>query len=253
MNNLDLFAGIGGFSLGMEKAGFKTAAFCEIEPYCKKVISQRWPEVPIYDDIRELSASRLVADGIRIDTITGGFPCQDVSAAGSMWGKRQGTDGERSGLWAEFARLIGEIKPKYAIVENVPAILAGDSGRWFGRILSDLAALRYDAEWHSIPASALGACHHRERLWIIAYPNKQGLEGGSEARDVREEGTQRRYQFFAGCNRIQGTEWTVEPPVCRVVNGLPKRSHRLKGLGNAIVPQIAEIIGEEIMAKHNYV
>lgn len=253
MNNLDLFAGIGGFALGMERAGFKTAAFCEMEKYCQKVLKQNWPEVPIYDDVRELSASRLASDGIRIDTITGGFPCQDISAAGAMWGKRQGTDGERSGLWGEFARLIGEIKPRYVIVENVPTILTGDSGRWFGRILSDLAALRFNAEWHSIPASALGACHHRERLWIIAYPNQQGLEGCSEAGNASEEGPQRRYQFFAGCNRIQGTTWKAEPAVCRVVDGLPRRSHRIKGLGNAIVPQIAEIIGGEIMAQHNRV
>ena len=167
---LDLFAGIGGFSLGLERAGgFETVAFCEIEPFPRKVLAKHWPKVPQYEDVRELTGDRLAADGIAVDVITGGFPCQDISTAGKQAGI---SDGTRSGLWSEIARLVGEIRPRYVIVENVAALLSGPSeqrGGWFGRVLGDLAALRYDAEWHCIPASAVGAHHRRDRIWIVAY------------------------------------------------------------------------------------
>ena len=168
MNVLDLFAGIGGFTLGLERAGFETVAFCEIEPYAQKVLAKNWPEVPIYDDVRTITADRLAADGIRVDVITGGFPCQDISVAGNQ----AGIEGERSGLWTECARLIGELRPRYAIFENVTNLLNGHGGDWFKRVLWDISALGYDAEWHCIPASELGAHHHRDRVWIIAYPNR---------------------------------------------------------------------------------
>lgn len=121
---LDLFSGIGGFSLGLERTGgFETAAFCEIEPFPRKVLAKHWPNVPCYNDVRELTGERLRADGIdRIDVITGGFPCQDISTAGRMAGIGEGT---RSGLWSEIARLVGEIRPQFVIVENVANLLAG--------------------------------------------------------------------------------------------------------------------------------
>src|SRR5437868_12864822 len=133
MNVLDLFSGIGGFSLGLERAGMRTVAFCEIEPYARAVLRKHWPNVPCYDDVRTLTADRLNADGIVPDVICGGFPCQDISVAGSG----AGLDGARSGLWSEYARLIGEVRPRFVIVENVAALLA----RGLGRVLSDLAAL----------------------------------------------------------------------------------------------------------------
>lgn len=247
MRVLDLFAGIGGFTLGLERAGFQTVAFCEIDPYAQKVLNKHWPEVPIYDDVRQLSAERLATDRIAVDVITGGFPCQDISTAGSMWFTPQGTDGERSGLWSEFARLIGEIRPRYAIMENVPNLLAGNGGRWFGRILYDLAQIGFDAEWHCIPASAVGAPHRRDRVWIIAYPSGEGLEGRSQARDSGEEGAQSQHQLITRCDRTSWRGWEAEPAVRRVVNGLSHRSHRIKGLGNAVVPQIPEMIGIKIM------
>ena len=118
---LDLFSGIGGFSLGLERTGgFQTVAFCEIEKYCQKVLNKHWPEVPCYDDICTLTADRLASDGISIDVICGGFPCQDISTAG----RGAGIEGERSGLWREYARLIGELRPRFVIVENVAALLA---------------------------------------------------------------------------------------------------------------------------------
>ena len=161
MNLLDLFSGIGAFSLGLERAGFKTVAFCEIEPFCRQVLAKHWPTVPCYDDIRDLTAARLRDDGIGpIDAICGGFPCQDISLAGSG----AGLDGERSGLWREYARLVGELRPRHVIVENVGALRA----RGLAAVLGDFAALGYDAEWHSVPAAAVGAPHLRDRVWIIA-------------------------------------------------------------------------------------
>ena len=138
---LDLFSGIGGFSLGLERTGgFETVAFCEIEPFPRKVLAKHWPEVPCYEDVRTLTADALARDGItKIDVITGGFPCQDLSVAGKRAGLGEGT---RSGLWSEIVRLIGELRPGYLIVENVANLLAGPSekrGGWFGRVLGDLA------------------------------------------------------------------------------------------------------------------
>jgi len=168
MNVLDLFSGIGGFSLGLERAGMKTVAFCEIEEYPRKVLAKHWPDVPIYNDVRELTGERLRTDGITgIDVICGGFPCQDISVAGNQKGIGEGT---RSGLWSECARLLGDIRPQYAIFENVTALLSGNGGRWFEQVLWDISQVGYDAEWHCIPASELGAHHHRDRVWIIAYP-----------------------------------------------------------------------------------
>ena len=167
MKVLDLFAGIGGFTLGLERAGFTTVAFCEIDSYAQKVLKKNWPGVPIYDDVRQITADRLISDGIRVDVITGGFPCQDLSLAGNQ----AGIEGERSGLWSECARLLGEVRPRYAIFENVTNLLSGERGDWFKRVLGDISALGYDAEWHCIPASAIGAHHHRDRVWIVAYPS----------------------------------------------------------------------------------
>lgn len=295
---LDLFSGIGGFSLGLERTGgFETAAFCEIEPFPRRVLAKHWPEVPCYDDVRTLTGARLAADGITgIDVITGGFPCQDLSTAGRQAGMGEGT---RSGLWSEIIRLAGELSPSYIIVENVANLLSGPSDRrggWFGRVLGDLAEFGYNAEWENIPASALGAPHRRERVWIVAYPNQERPAAGAPCqggdRRVRDElghGAEheaRRAQLeprvgwhgdVANANRddVQGQQprcsdaqerqgqiarpagpllarlgrqWRVEPGMGRVAHGVPDRSHRLAGLGNAVVPQIPELIGHAILA-----
>ena len=313
MNVLDLFSGIGGFSLGLERAGFQTVAFCENEPFCQQVLHKHWPDVPIYDDVRELSRGRLDADGIAgIDVICGGFPCQDISVAG----QGAGIEGERSGLWSEFARLIGEIRPRYVIVENVSALL----GRGLGTVLGDLAALGYDAEWHCIPASACGAPHRRDRVWILGYASEQrwehwrnsagrvaleenALEKGKwkqgeyapyrssadvadttrqrfrktrpdiqrqaqrsasrgdvpDADDIHAQGQQRRrddpivrrehIERQARLSRGAGRhhDWATEPAMGRVVDGLPDRVGQLKAYGNAVVPQIPEMIGRAIL------
>ena len=155
---LDLFSGIGGFSLGLERAGMRTVAFCEIDPYCRGVLRKHWPTVPIFDDVRTLAA----ADVPGVDVICGGFPCQDISSAG----KGEGLAGLRSGLWKEYLRLISDIRPRFVLVENVAAL----AYRGLLEILGNLTNIGYDAEWHCIPASAVGAPHLRERFWIVAYP-----------------------------------------------------------------------------------
>ncbi len=182
MRVLDLFSGIGGFSLGLERAGMRTIAFCEIEPFCRAVLAKHWPEMPCYDDIRSLTGAGLAADGLVPDLICGGFPCQDISVAG----KGAGLAGERSGLWREYARLIGEIRPRWVVIENVPALRS----RGLDEVLRCLASFGYDAEWHLIPASAIGAPHQRDRVWIVAYPAPGGRrEHGDECGQVGNEGT----------------------------------------------------------------
>jgi DNA (cytosine-5)-methyltransferase 1 len=259
MNVLDLFSGIGGFSLGLERAGMRTVAFCEIEPYPRAVLKKHWPQIPCYDDVRSLSADRLRADGIAVDVICGGFPCQDISVAG----KQAGIEGERSGLWSEYARIIGEVRPRYVIVENVAAL----AFRGLDRVLGDLAALGYDAEWHCIPASAVGARHRRDRLWIIARQHSERstqriASGGSALADSergRLSARHVRYDeghpiFFTegsgsrGWDQI-GETWRTEPDVGRVAYGVPAAMERIKGLGNAVIPQIPEIIGRAILAQ----
>lgn len=231
MRVLDLFSGIGGFSLGLERAGMQTVAFCEIKPFCRAVLAKHWPEVPTYENVETLTAKQLAADGIVADVICGGFPCQDISVAG----KGAGLAGARSGLWWEFYRLIQEIRPRYAIIENVAAL----RHRGLDAVLGSLSALGYDAEWHCIPASAIGAPHRRDRLWIVAYPRCESAQVPPEGRFSAIQIPQRH------------SWWEVEPAVGRMVDGVPKRLDRLKALGNAVVPQIPEIIGKAIMQYGN--
>ncbi len=241
-NLLDLFSGIGGFSLGLERTGgFKTVAFCEIEEYPRRVLAKHWPGVPIYGDIRTLTKDRLIADGIAPDAVCAGFPCQDISAAGN----KTGIDGERSGLWGEYARLIGEFRPRYVIVENVSALL----DRGLDRVLGDLASLGYDAEWHCIPASAVGAPHVRDRLWIIAYPHGSELRASGEiqieawAADLLKHG-------ISEAARME--EWrAIVTDMDSAVYGFPGVVDYLRPFGNAVVPQIPELIGRSILARES--
>jgi len=258
---LDLFSGIGGFSLGLERAGMETVAFCEIEKYPQKVLAKHWPDIPIYEDVRNVTKKRLDADGIYPDIVCGGFPCQDLSCAGL----RRGITAERSGLWSECARILGEFRPKYAIFENVTALLNGEGGDWFKRVLWDISEVGYDAEWMCIRASDVGAEHQRDRIWIICYPNESGepalpehdetqimqsndsnpdagrLEVGRISKRVQKEYSNTRH-----------TRWGKDKPgVDRMANGIPSQAHRLGCLGNAVVPQIPELIGRAIMEVEN--
>ena len=168
MRVLDLFSGIGGFSLGLERAGMATAMFCEIEPFCRRVLAKHWPGVPIHDDVRTLDRLVVAEKAGAVDLVCGGFPCQDISVAG----KGAGLDGERSGLWFEYRRIIEEVAPRWVVIENVPALRS----RGLDTVLGGLAALGYDAEWHCIPASALGAPHRRDRVWLVAHTQHAGRD-----------------------------------------------------------------------------
>jgi len=347
--HLDLFSGIGGFALAARWAGFETIGFCEIDKYAQKVLKKNFPGVPIYEDVTKLNGDQFKD----IYLLTGGFPCQDISIAG----KGAGLDGERSGLWTELHRIISEVRPKYALIENVPAL----TFRGGTRVIGDLTEIGYDTEWQIVGADDVGAPHRRKRIWIVAYPkhsadrtnggqegeeesiqgiNRQegcsGLPGGtgSDSRDVAYSKSERgecweprvkgintqcgegisgwsstrdvaypqsKGSRRAGKSRISESEqsgvdnhkegnrseiwgnstgcgeqdaedvahsnskrgclretnredaedvressrreehrqWLPEPSVGRVVNGLPHRVDRLKGLGNAIVPQVA--------------
>ena len=176
---LDLFSGIGGFSLGLERAGMETVAFCEFDEHAQRVLKKHWPDIPIHEDVRTLDGTKYRGS---VDVVCGGFPCQDLSHAG----KKAGIEGGRSSLYREMLRIISECLPRYAIFENVSALITGESGRWFAQFLYDLASIGYDAEWHCISASELGAYHHRDRVWIIAYPNNDGQVTAEVRQSIQE-------------------------------------------------------------------
>jgi len=246
MKVLDLFSGIGGFSYGLESTGgFETVAFAECEPYPIAVLKKHWPTVRVYEDVRQITATRLFRDGIKPDVITGGFPCQDISTAG----QQAGIEGERSGLWSECARILGEVRPRYAIFENVTNLLSGNKGKWFERVLWDISKVGYDAEWHCISASSIGAPHKRDRVWIVAYPcSARSSIRLSRSFQWKERDTRKPFNSHHQHGRWSPkNHWTVEPSMGRVANGIPRRVAKLKALGNSIVPQIAYLIGQEIL------
>lgn len=265
---LDLFSGIGGFSLGLERTGgFDTVAFCEIDPAARRVLKKHWPHVPIYGDVTQLKGSDVGA----VDVICGGFPCQDLSTAG----KGAGLAGARSGLWFEYHRLIAETRPKWVLIENVSVLRA----RGLEQVLSGLTEIGYDAEWHCIPAAAVGASHRRDRVWIVAYPASVGrgeerphsarcaegaaaegpersgplhgcspvahADGGQQEVERNDAGVGRLRELGALLSRVG--PWSVEPSMGRVADGIPGRMDRLKQLGNAVVPQIPELLGRAIL------
>ena len=237
---LDLFSGIGGFSLGLERTGgFKTVAFCEIDKKAQQVLNKHWPDVPIYGDIKELTLERLRSDGVPLPrAICGGFPCQDISLAG----KGEGIVGERSGLWSEMFRLIRDVRPTWAIIENVSTLRS----KGLTLVLQDLSEIGYCVEWHCIPASAVGAPHRRDRIWIVAHPNQPRLEGW--LREVLQECTSERAAGPRGPREGKLSDfWLTEPSVGRVADGVPRRVDRLRQLGNSVVPQIPEMIGRAIL------
>ena len=318
MKVLDLFSGIGGFALGLERAGMETAAFCEYDEKARLVLNKHWPDVQMYNDVRTLTGEQLEKDGITdIGLICGGYPCQPFSVAG----KRQGKADDRH-LWPEFFRLIQEIRPTWIIAENV----AGHINMGLKDVLADLESEGYNVQTFLIPACAVDAFHRRDRVWIVAHSNakcgasakqkrqhegaedssgsgangfdagadvahseklqrdgggehsqqskrqipESGISGGSinvahpsskrqqgqgineRSSNTTEDKTRQASWFINGSERrSQPGNWLPEPSVGRVANGVPGRVDRLKQLGNAVVPQIPEVIGRFIMAIEN--
>ena len=240
---LDTFSGIGGFSYAAEKlvGGFKTVAFVECEPYCQKVLKKHWPDVPIYEDIKTYNPEPYSAE-----VICGGFPCQSISNAG----KREGiTETSQSGLWYELYRVICLLRPRYVVLENVSAILS----RGLGIVLGNLAEAGYNCEWCCIPASYVGACHQRDRWWLVAYPMCKGLQGFRGKHELQESSRKGTFTWSnSGITLEQDWKRYLSKPVlCRGDDGLSNRVHRLKALGNSIVPQVAAIPLQRVLDLHH--
>lgn len=232
-----LFSGIGGIDLGFELEGFKVVWQIESDPVCRAILRKRWPKVRLFEDVRNFHFRY----DRRVDVIVGGFPCQDVSVAGF----RGGIKAARSGLWFEYARIVQQFRPQYVFVENVPGLRSCG----LGQVLRELAKIRYDAEWESLPASAFGTYHERERLGIVAYPEKK------HAGDLLEESETRRtsLQFRRLHSLVVATTATrtlgrldSEPELDRMVYGVPNGVDRFQRLGNAVVPVWAQYFARKI-------
>ena len=244
-----LFSGIGGLELGLEwTGGFETVWQVEIDDYATRVLEKHWPNIRRWRDVRTFPPEPI--DEWRCDLICGGFPCQDVSVAGA----RKGIDGGRSGLWFEYARIIRALRPKFIIVENVSGLL----DRGMGRVLGELAESRYDAEWISISASEFGADHERDRVYLLAYPSEKQrcyvLHSPPIAREFHREyfhhwGKERDWGQRLPCGRrLDVIRRAIEAGVFRMDDGISDRvESRLGCLGNAVVPQVAKWIGQQIL------
>ena len=259
-----LFSGIGGFDLAAQWTGWENVFQCEIDNYCQKILTKNFPSVKRFGDIKEFDGTQYTN---RIDILSGGFPCQPFSIAGHRKGKEDARH-----LWPEMFRVIKEIRPTWIVGENVTGII----GLALEQVLSDLESAGYHTETFIIPACAVGALHKRDRLWIVAHTDRkrwkdEQKENGKSLRDrKRNDKTQEQSRKFEQCgisepstilsntesigreqpwntrNRRTGFDviegrnyWQVEPAVGRVANGIPNRVDRIRGLGNAIVPQLA--------------
>lgn len=267
-----LFSGVGGFDLGFERAGMECAWQVEKDDYAGSVLKKHWPLVPLWREVETFPPDE--GDDWRADVICAGPPCQPISSAGHRKGCR-----DDRWMWGECLRVVATLCPKVFVAENPTNILNDDRGRTFSAIAGALSAVGYMVEWHVIPASAIGACHRRNRVWIMAYTDEQRRGGGHEARALQELGEarhepaggratgrrrgqavapttrlghclRRQLQAAAGVQGLHGAariHWATEPDVGRVVDGFPSRVDRLRCLGNAVVPQISEAIGKAIV------
>ena len=239
MNHLSLFTGIGGIDLAAEWAGFETVGQCEWADYPTKVLEKHWPDVARWRDVREFTADKFREQtGIKeVTLLSGGFPCQPHSLAG----KRQSSSDERD-LWPEYRRIIGEIRPKWILAENVRGLLTSESGRFFRGILRDLSDLGFDVGWCTYPAVWVGAIHRRERVFIIAHADSSRRNRWSgdtikhnEKNPKRGEGSNRHFKNLL--ESFNPDRWEAEPVVLRKNIRVPNGMDRLKCLGNAVVPQ----------------
>ena len=230
--HIDLFSGIGGFAIAAERCGWKTVAFCEREKFCQRVLRKHWPSVPIIDDIHNLDGREYQG----VSLLTGGFPCQPFSHAG----QRRGADDDRA-IWPEMLRVITEARPRFVVAENVAGIINLE----LDNVLSSLEAASYSVGAVVVPACAVDARHRRDRVWIIGSDTLANPGSGRRPRpgqpvNASNQEAHRERQADESLDGSVGQEWEAEPDVGRVAYGIPERSHRLRGLGNAIVPQVAE-------------
>ena len=254
-----LFSGIGGFELGLERAipGLETVWQVEQEPFCQKVLKKHWPKAKIYDDVRDVNKNNLEP----VDILCGGFPCTDISRC---W-TGEGLDGKKSGLWWEMHRIIGELRPRIAVMENVPTI----TFRGLDSVLGSLSEIGYDAEWCVISAQDFGAPHIRNRWFCVAYPNRKTrsedhqssdpnnnkINPGIKSRLEQERNKKTQFSFIGGGCSVGGINkrrsywerFPIESPLSRRDDGIPNRMVGRRALGNAIVPQCSEWIGQQIL------
>lgn len=244
MKVLDLFSGIGGFSLGLEKAGMETVAFCEIDPHCSKVLEKHWPRVDNFRDIKQLTGKYL--NGV-VDLICGGYPCTGHSVAG----QKKGFKDERSNLWLEYLRLIKEIKPRYCIIENSPNLRSTG----MGQLLKDVHAVGYNAEWSIISAYSIGSPHQRERLFIVLwrgdvpYCNPFRLwQADPQKKKISSrwwsERLFKRSPLFKQASKIESRVLQFDDGISQE---LSENEIKIKMLGNSLLPQIPELIGRALM------
>lgn len=234
---VSLFAGIGGIDLGLERAGMRCVAQVEIHPFCQLVLRNHWPNVRKFTDIRRFSRRCLHA---RVDLVAGGFPCQDISNAGT----KLGITGARSGLWKEMLRVVRSLRrPTFVFVENVAALRA----RGLEVVLGDLAESGFHAEWDCLPAASFGAPHLRDRLFIVAYTKRLRWDG-AQVFDWSDPPQPRTWssEKVRGVAEVEGRSYRRHPRLLRMGNGISAAMDRLRGCGNAVVPQVAEYVGRRI-------
>ena len=237
MNELHLFAGAGGGILGGILLGHTTVCAVEIELYCRKVLLQRQrdgilPKFPIWDDVQTFDGKPWAG---KVDVVCGGFPCQDLSSQGAVSGNIAGLDGQRSGLWSEYKRVLGEIRPQYAFIENSPNLVI----RGLDRVLCDLASLGYSAKWGIVGANAAGYDHLRERIWIVAHSNGNRLERRNDSNQERQgASTPRPMETLC---EMQIRHDIPPPNSFGIANGMDSRVDRLKAIGNGQVPAVAAL------------
>lgn len=232
-----LFAGIGGIDLGLERAGMVCRWQSEIDPYACEVLAKHWPDIPNLGDIRDIDWTTVD----RVDLVAGGYPCQPFSIAG----RRPGTS-DPDHLWPFFADCLRVVRPRYALLENV----TGHLSLGFGQALGDLAEIGYDARWDCVPAAAVGAPHLRDRLFVIARlqraQQRRPMADGDNPGSFDTLRTRWDAPWYGGTHDGR-TEWRTEPDVRRVAYGIPHRVDRLRALGNAVVPQVAEHLAHIIL------
>jgi DNA (cytosine-5)-methyltransferase 1 len=241
---LDLFSGIGGFSLGLERTGgFETAAFCEIEPFPRKVLAKHWPDVPCFEDVRTLGRKDI--DG-SIDVICGGFPCQPFSVAG----QRRGTEDDRW-LWDEIIRVIGFTQPSWIILENVPGLITIEHGLVFDAVLSDLEAQGYATEAFVIPACAVDAKHRRDRVWIVSHAGHTEPQGRKQSeadhQGRNEEGIPQRGEPSSSCSSVaNASKGQQSRGKCIQVDGCGRSDRRLSNEAISEEPREISAMGENV-------